>query len=1045
MSHITLDNFEDITHWIPHSSGQASLKLTQNESPHGKALRFDFDFNKACGFVAARKEFSFSTPDDYVICFNFRGNFSIKRFELKLIDQSGQNVWWYNSPGFEISDKWQNLSIKSHQIEFAWGPLGSNSDPIADVGAIELVFWAASPERGSMWIDNLRLIDKKIQNHAVVTASSSLTDYSPKSSLDPSSENGWRSTTAKKPQWLEINFGEVREIGGLVIHWDSLHQTKKFEIECLVAETNEWKRIYFSEAVSHVRSYIYLPGAEYRRLRFNFLENYGSESFALKFLEIKNRHFSRSQSSFFKNIARYEPRGTFPRYFYGEQSCWTETGTPEENSFQALINEQGMVEIDKGSFSIEPFLLAEGSLVTWNDVEVTQKLEQSLPIPSVHWKGHDLHLQTTVYMDSTAKRSIVFIRYRLQNLGKKSQNVSLFALIRPFQVTPPWQSHLKFGGISQINELIAVEGAIQVNRAKIVVPLSNSECFTFSSFDQGPLGPIIHNEPPPQILQLVDSCGWASGSMKFKFELKPNSIEEVYLAIPSDNCSGEKETIKEISQMSGSKTFEKVVRNWKDKLSPVEITLPDKEQHFIDALRISAAHILINRDGPAFQPGPRRYACSWIRDGAVMAAAALRMGFNEEAKNFIKWYAQHQNMKGGQLPFAIDHQEHFEPHEHDNLGEFIFTISECFRITKDMEFLKSLWPSVQRAIGQTEFLLNQRLGTKYLQAEFQAYYGLLPESVSHEGYLFQPVHSHWDNFWTLRGLIDAAFLASVLEDIQQKAYFSELCRSFKENLMNSLNLTINERGINYFPGSVELADFDPSATAIVGSLLNDHQLFTNEVFRTTFDKYLIDFDASHRRQSGKWINFTPYEMRIIGTLVKMGRREDSYKLLKFFINERAPSAWNQWPEIVWRDLKAPAHIGDLPHSWVGAEYILSFLSVFAYEELDCQSLVLAAGIPEDWLSHGEISVRNLPTYFGNLSYTLRKSGEDHLKMSVAIDSSDSRIGFVIKPPSIGRMVEVHVNSRKLSKFDPENLIVYDCPAHILIRYSTSNGVVAHEN
>jgi hypothetical protein len=313
-------------------------------------------------------------------------------------------------------------------------------------------------------------------------------------------------------------------------------------------------------------------------------------------------------------------------------------------------------------------------------------------------------------------------------------------------VTPPWQSHLKLGGISRIDELNAIEGAIQVNREKIVIPLQSSECLFFSSFDQGPLSAIIRNEPPPEISRLVDSCGWASGSVKFEFDLKSNSIKEVYLAIPGDNCSAEIKKIKEISQISGSNTFDRVVQNWTRKLNSVEITLPDSEQHFIDALRISAAHILINRDGQALQPGPRRYACSWIRDGAVMAAAALRMGFNDEAKNFIKWYAKHQNQQNGQLPFSVDHAEHSDPPEHDNLGEFIFTIAECFRITKDMEFLKSLWPCVERAIGQIEFLRNQRLTNKYLQPETRASYGLMPESVSHEGYLFQPVHSHWDNF-----------------------------------------------------------------------------------------------------------------------------------------------------------------------------------------------------------------------------------------------------------------------------------------------------------
>ena len=45
--------------------------------------------------------------------------------------------------------------------------------------------------------------------------------------------------------------------------------------------------------------------------------------------------------------------------------------------------------------------------------------------------------------------------------------------------------------------------------------------------------------------------------------------------------------------------------------------------------------------------------------------------------------------------------------------------------------------------------------------EHRACFGLLPESVSHEGYLAQPVHSYWDDFWALRGFKDAAFMAAV--------------------------------------------------------------------------------------------------------------------------------------------------------------------------------------------------------------------------------------------------------------------------------------------
>ena len=48
------------------------------------------------------------------------------------------------------------------------------------------------------------------------------------------------------------------------------------------------------------------------------------------------------------------------------------------------------------------------------------------------------------------------------------------------------------------------------------------------------------------------------------------------------------------------------------------------------ALRAAVAHILVVRDGPALQPGPRRYTRSWIRDAATMSAALLRLRSDEQ-------------------------------------------------------------------------------------------------------------------------------------------------------------------------------------------------------------------------------------------------------------------------------------------------------------------------------------------------------------------------------------------------------------------------------
>ena len=44
-----------------------------------------------------------------------------------------------------------------------------------------------------------------------------------------------------------------------------------------------------------------------------------------------------------------------------------------------------------------------------------------------------------------------------------------------------------------------------------------------------------------------------------------------------------------------------------------------------------------------------------------------------------------------------------------------------------------------------------------------------------------------------------------------------------------------------------------------------------------------------------------------------------------------PLEWNQWPEITWRDPLSPGHLGDVPHTWIAAEYMLALISMVASE------------------------------------------------------------------------------------------------------------------
>ena len=365
-----------------------------------------------------------------------------------------------------------------------------------------------------------------------------------------------------------------------------------------------------------------------------------------------------------------------------------------------------------------------------------------------------------------------------------------------------------------------------------------------------------------------------------------------------------------------------------------------------------------------------------------MAAALLRSGCADEVRDYLRWYVRFQR-EDGFVPCAVDARGPDPLPEYDSQGQLVYAIMEHFRLCGDRALLAELWPAVLRAVGYIEALRARRLAPELRSGEGRACYGLLPESVSHEGYLAQPVHSYWDDFWALRGLKDAAAMAEVLGEDAEARRLAALRDDFRGTLLESLAVTMAERGIDYLPGSVEWADMDPTASAAAIAPIGElHRLPPAAVART-FERYLERF-RQLRRGEADWVQYSPYEIRIVGALVRLGWRESAHELLAFFLSDRRPLAWNQWPEIAWRDPRSPGHLGDLPHAWIAAEYMLAFQSVLAFEREEDDALVLAAGLPLAWLpADSEVRVEDLPTHCGKLRYTLRREGAGTLRLSVS--------------------------------------------------------------
>jgi len=1027
-----LDSFEDLSGWTAIASGEARLSISRDQGPHGKAMRLDFDFCGGGGFVVARKPFPLELPESYSFSFQIRGDAPSNIFEFKLMDASDKNVWRYRAEGFDFKQEWQQMHIGNSQIEFAWGPLGGG--PAGAIAAIELVIAAGPGGKGTVWIDRLFYSDDTYRLTPLVEASSSLPGHEPHHVLTPDAASCWRSTGVDDTPWLLIDFLQEREYGGLVIQWEEGFAPGKFKVE-ISSEGNQWQTVYTARQGTGDRSYIYLPKTRSRYIRLNLLQGIEGGGVGIQSIEVKPYDFSRSINHFFQSIARDEQAGLYPKYLLDRQTYWTLVGTGRGDG-QALFNEEGMVEADTGSFSIAPFLYTEGRLITWADAALKQDLTMGyLPIPSCEWQAGCLVMKTTAFMNGEPGSPFLFIRYCIENRGEDTQTVILFAALLPFQVTPTWQHWRSYGGVGRIGELSFRNGTVWVNGNRAVIPLSPPTAFGAAVFDQGTVGKYLLTGDVPSRLEVHDGFGYASGALRFDLEVGPGSSQEIYLAIPSGPVDARDDAsfISRVQSLNAPEQLTGAVMTWRERLDATEVKLPPEAKSLSHTVKTAAAHILINRDGPALHPGPRRYSRSWIRDGVIMGAALLRLGRTAALRDFIRWYADYQAGDGA-LPDCADREGTEWLPEFDAYGQLIFGVMEYYRFTGDRAFLAEMRPAVEKTVAYLESLRSKRLTAEYRTPEKKGCYGLLPESMSHEGYMAHSVHAYWDDFWAIRGLRDASDMEEVLGDAAEASRLAALRDSLSKDVRASLAVTIARHGIDFVPGSVEFGDFDPTATANAIGLLDLLHLLPPDETSATFDKYLAGF----RERAGgslEWNNYSAYEIRIIGALVRLGRRREAAELAAFMVADRRIPAWNQWPEISWRDPLSPSFMGDLPHTWISAEYILAICSMFAYEREADQSLVVAAGVSPEWLRDGfEVGVEDLSTYYGKISYGLRLEHSDTLHLSLQGELHVPQGGIVVRPPLPRSIREIEVNGTVLDHFTAESFTLHACPAEVVIRF-----------
>ncbi|HEV8538450.1 MAG TPA: discoidin domain-containing protein, partial [Bacteroidota bacterium] len=896
--------------------------------------------------------------------------------------------------------------------------------------------------KGKIFIDNFRF--ESIDDDAARIARADVDASSMSKGGEPTiDEKGtflanWRGTNEQ--EWLSINFNYLKEIGGLVIDWDSIDYASSYEVQ-LSDDGKDWASVYTVANGNGGRDYIYLPEKDARVLRINFTGSRNGKGYRIARLEVKGPEFSSSANDFFAAIAGESPKGLFPKYFLKQQCYWTIVGTSGDTK-EALINELGTIEVDKLRFSLEPFLFVGNKLVTWNDVSTEPSLENRyLPIPSVKWKSGGMELTVRAFSAGVAGNSALIATYTIENKGSTPSKGRLFIALRPFQVNPPWQWLNNPGGAARIDSIRYENGFIHV-QDKTVIPISQPAAFGATNFDSGDIVEYLQNGAMPSSQNARDANGFASGALKYDFDVPSGASREFHIVVPFHAWNGSPTpNMGDGADIYVNLAHSATVQFWESKLDKVHITLPESAQPVINTVKSNLAWIFINRDGPGIQPGSRSYERSWIRDGSLTSTALLELGVKNEVKQYIDWYSGYQ-LPGGKIPCVVDGRGADPTAEHDSHGEYIYAVMQYYNFTGDTVWLRTKFEHVVKTVRYIQSLRAERKSDVYKHGtpEQRACYGLVPESISHEGYSAKPMHSYWDDFFILRGLKDAASIAGILGEQKLAGEFAAERDDFRKDLYASMRIAMSNKNVDYIPGCVELGDFDATSTTIgihpaneLGNPARGQAGIPEPQLHNTFEKY---YDYFTERKDGKiaWEAYTPYENRVIGSFVFLDQKERAHEALNFFMKDRRPSAWNQWAEVVHRDPAAPKFIGDMPHTWCGSDFIRSVRAMFVYEREDDTSLVVGAGLADAWVNDtAGIHVRNLPTYYGDISYDVMAAAN---KVSVVL-RGDVRVPpgrIILKSPLSKKFTGATIDRKRLRKVNGKEIVIHRLPALIELTY-----------
>ena len=754
---------------------------------------------------------------------------------------------------------------------------------------------------------------------------------------------GYAPVKLPKGESITVDFGYVRSPLGAFIEWGAAYGTD-FSVY-LSDEGKSFREVGRILTGNGGSDSFWWRSTTSRYFRLTVHETSAPQGATVNELKLRILNKDRMPIGQLERAAAAGRGDLYPQSLLGRQVYWTALGE-YDHAGEALFDEYGNLEPQRGSPQITPLIrLGHALHGAPASATISQSLAGgSLPIPTVEWAAGKVEIRIT----ALAHAGLAVAEHRVTNRSARTRKGMLVLAVRPVQIDPYWQH----GGHAAINS-VAVDGRkVSVNERPYATFSREPDSFAVAEFKNGDVVRLIEKGPRKTARRLRSDSGLLSAACEFAFSLAPGASLAVVVSSPM------RDGVEPRAEAPFDALRETVEQDWRAKIGPRKITVGDREVS--DTVEAQTAFILVNSTEFAFKPGPRNYDRTWIRDGSAQALALTWAGLVEEAKAYVLWYAK-RIYKNGMVPPILNvdgtvNRGYGSDIEFDAQGEFVGIAADVYRISRDRAFLNAIFEPVVRA---TRFIEELCARTDAEHGPETRFHGLLAPSISHEGYS-KPSYSYWDDYFALSAWRNCEFLAHEMGDEPLAAHASAKGREFAANLTRSIRMTAEKMKTGLIPGSADRDDIDPTATSVAFEPCRVEDALPPELVAATYDRAAArvreisspDFKA----------NYSPYDLRNLNAFVSLGRRDDAFRLLSVMLACRRPRGWRGWAEVVWADMRAPEYIGDMPHTWIGAEFSCAVRRMLLRE--NGATLELFRAVPDGWWAGEGITLNDLPTAFG---------------------------------------------------------------------------------